>query len=76
MQIFDKSRLLFYDYCYCSFMTVFLSYKNQSIDFVCKSIVWFLYDRDLRHERVKVLLSKVLNVLPKLLNVSRFLVAV
>ena len=31
----------------------FLSYRNQSIDSLCKSIDWFLYDRDLRHERVK-----------------------
>ena len=29
------------------------SYRNQSIDFLCKSVDWFLYDRDLRHERVK-----------------------
>ena len=32
-----------------------LSYRNQSIDFQSKSMNWFLYDRDLRHERVKVL---------------------
>ena len=30
-----------------------LSYRNQSIDFLCKSIEWFLYDNGLRHERVK-----------------------
>ena len=30
-----------------------LSYKNQSIDLLCKSMNWFLYDNDLRHERVK-----------------------
>ena len=29
-----------------------LSYRNQSIDLLWKSMVWFLYDRDLRHERV------------------------
>ena len=29
-----------------------LSYRNQSIDFQSKSMDWFLYDRDLRHERV------------------------
>ena len=28
------------------------SYRNQSIDFHSKSLDWFLYDRDLRHERV------------------------
>ena len=30
-----------------------LSYRNESIDFLSKSMNWFLYDRDLRHERVK-----------------------
>ena len=30
-----------------------LSYRNQSIDLLCKSMDWFLYDNDLRHERVK-----------------------
>ena len=30
-----------------------LSYRNQSIDLLCKSMDWFLYDKDLRHERVK-----------------------
>ena len=35
-----------------SFMTESVSYKNQSIDLLCKSMDWFLYDRDLRHERV------------------------
>ena len=29
-----------------------LSYKNQSLDLQNKSIDWFLYDRDLGHERV------------------------
>ena len=32
---------------------VSLSYRNQSIDLRSKSMDWFLYDRDLRHERVK-----------------------
>ena len=30
-----------------------LSYRNQSIDLDRKSNNWFLYDRDLQHERVK-----------------------
>ena len=30
-----------------------LSYRNQSIDLLCKSMDCFLYDRDLLHERVK-----------------------
>ena len=29
-----------------------LSHRSQSIDLLCKSMDWFLYDRDLRHERV------------------------
>ena len=30
-----------------------LSYRNQSIDLLCKSMNWFFYDRDLRHENFK-----------------------
>ena len=30
-----------------------LSYRNQSIDLLCKSMDWFLYDNGPRHERVK-----------------------
>ena len=30
-----------------------LSYRNQSIDLLCKSVDWFLYDNSLRQERVK-----------------------
>ena len=30
-----------------------LSYRNQFINLLCKSMDWFLYDRDLRHKRVK-----------------------
>ena len=30
-----------------------LSYRNLSNDLLCQSSDWFLYDRDLRHERVK-----------------------
>ena len=35
----------------------FLSYRNQSIDLLCKSTDRFLYDRDLRHKRVKTHLT-------------------
>ena len=31
-----------------------LSYRNQPIDLVCKSIDWFVYHRDLSRERVKI----------------------
>ena len=30
-----------------------LSYRNQSIDLLCKSMDWFLYDNGLRLERIK-----------------------
>ena len=30
-----------------------LSYKNRSIDLLCKPMDWFLYDRDRPHEIVK-----------------------
>ena len=30
-----------------------LPYRNQSIDLQSRSMDWFLYDRDLRHEKVK-----------------------
>ena len=32
-----------------------LSQRNQSIDLLCKSMDWFPYDKDLRHENVKAL---------------------
>ena len=31
-----------------------LSYKNQLIDLLRKSVDWFLYDNGLRHERVNI----------------------
>ena len=33
-----------------------ISYRNQSIDLLCKSMDWFLYDIGLRYERVKKVL--------------------
>ena len=38
-----------------------LPYKYQFIDLACKSMDWFLYDKDLRHERVKPQLIKNFN---------------
>ena len=35
-----------------------LSYRNQSIDLQSKSIDWFLYDKNLRHERVNYRMDK------------------
>ena len=39
---------------YHSFMTEVLSYGNQFIDWLCKSIDWFLYERDLRHRKINL----------------------
>ena len=36
-----------------------LSCRNQSTDLTCKSIDWFLYDRDLRHERVEIKVESI-----------------
>ena len=36
-----------------SFMTESLSYRNQCIDLQSQSMDWFLYDRNVCHERVK-----------------------
>ena len=33
-------------------MTEVLSYRNQSIDLLRKSMDWFRYDKDSRHERI------------------------
>ena len=33
-----------------------ISYRNQSIDLLCKSMDWFLFDIGLRHERVKLII--------------------
>ena len=41
-------------------MTEVSSYRNQSIDLRRKSMDWFLYDSDLRHERVKPFRTEVL----------------
>ena len=41
-------------------MEVFIIYRNQSIDCLCKSTDWFLYDSDLRHERVNAFSALVL----------------
>ena len=38
------------------FMTEVPFLRNQSIDLQSKSMNWFLYDRDLRHERINALL--------------------
>ena len=39
-----------------SFMTEILIKQSQSIDLHNKSMDWFLYDRNFRHERVNALL--------------------
>ena len=52
---------------FSSFMTESLSCRNHSIDLQSKSMDWFLYGRDLRHERVNKLSvteSKLLYLVP------------
>ena len=39
-----------------------LSYRNQSIDLLCKAMDWFLYDNGLRHERVNVCTHDILTM--------------
>ena len=45
------------NFCYHQTLTLSwrrsLSYRNRSINFLCKSKGCFLYDRDLRHEKVQ-----------------------
>ena len=42
-----------------------LSYRNHSSDLFCKSVDWFLYDRDLCHKRIKAFhSSEVIFFLP------------
>ena len=49
----DKCERLFN-----SFMTEPLSYRNQSIDLLCKSMDWFMYDNCSRHEKVKCYIKR------------------
>ena len=47
-----------------------LSHRNQSINLLCKSMDWFLYDNGLRHEGVKYLImvkNKVDWIIPGIL---------
>ena len=37
-----------------------LPYRNQSIDFHRKSMDWLLYDKDLRHEILKLQIRQVI----------------
>ena len=37
-----------------------LSFRNHYSDLLCKSMKWFLYDRNLRHERVSINIEVVL----------------
>ena len=45
-----------------------LLYRNQSTDLLCKSIDWFLYDKNLLRERFKLYFLPEL--LPEVLNIS------
>ena len=57
--MFRHTLIIFLKCCkiFDSFMTeVSVRYRNQSIDLQSKSMDWFLFDKDLRRERVKVCL--------------------
>ena len=49
-----------------------LLYRNQSIDLQSKSMDWFLYDNDLRHERVKMFWVGCVTVLLKIIRNTSF----
>ena len=59
----QKSNHYFQIFSVTKFLTLSwrrpLSYWKQSIDLLCKSIDWFLYDNGLRHERVKNRLNQI-----------------
>ena len=42
-----------------------LSSRNQSMNLLCKSMNWFLYDRDILHDRVKLVIAEVLSICAK-----------
>ena len=48
-----------------TFMTEVLSHRNQTTDLPYKSMDWFLYDKDLRHERIIKKYTKINNDLFK-----------
>ena len=69
------SKTFFFKICITTFILEYLtelilswqrslSYRNQSADLLCKSMDWFLYDRDLRHQRVNTNLSYTKYTLP------------
>ena len=43
-------------------MTETLSYRNQSTDLQRKSMDWFLYDWDLRHEKINSITSEIVKI--------------
>ena len=44
-----------------TFMTEVLSHRNQTTDLPYKSMDWFLYDKDLLHERIIKKYTKINN---------------
>ena len=45
-------KYFFYKLCLTLSLRRSLLFRNQFIDLLCKSVDWFLYGRDLRHEIV------------------------
>ena len=54
MHVMEFILLLVVSHCWSLILSwrMPLSYRNQFIDLLCKSMNWFLYDRYLCHERV------------------------
>ena len=52
-----------------------LLYRNQAIDLLWKSMDWFLYDNDLRHERVNSIWDYLFKSFPRLLFKIQMLVS-
>ena len=67
ISIIFLTKSIFKNLLGCLFLDLFLtfswrrspSYRNLSIDLLCMSIDWFLYDRDLHHERDEFNFGKV-----------------
>ena len=55
LRFFEALQMLFFKFILTLSWRRSLSYRNQSIDLLGKSIDWFLYDNGLRRERVKKL---------------------
>ena len=65
--IYEKIQSHFSLSCLLSCLTLLwwrsLSHRNKSINLLCKSMDWFLHDRDICHERINSSMSSTSSVL-------------